>query len=73
MATSKPKPGSAEAKKEFYTAQRLKADKDGDTAMQGKIYGKLNEAKYGKSLKNAQKRNPTAFTAPTSYNGHKGK
>jgi hypothetical protein len=53
MAT-KPKPGSAEAKKAFYHAQRLKADKTGDTKTSTKIYDKLNAAKYSKSAAGAK-------------------
>ena len=50
---AKPAPGSAEAKKAFYHAQRLQADRTGDLKTSTKIYDKLNAAQYGKSAPGA--------------------
>jgi hypothetical protein len=49
-ASKKPKPGSAESKKAFYTAQRVKAEKTGDKKTSDKINQKLYQTKFGPTI-----------------------
>ena len=66
---AKPKAGSAEAKKAFYTKQRTDAVKSGDTATTSKIYGKLMAAQSGKlySSKTKAAATPEKDTMASQY------
>jgi hypothetical protein len=54
---------SKESQKEFYTTQRLKAEKSGDTKTTTKINDKLNAAKYDKSSELAAAKKSTTPSA----------